>query len=70
MDPYADNLMQSKTQSVVALGSTGSISGSLKFLSILSDRIITRYQFSILPILDNIIDHMKKLFEISRSMVI
>ena len=70
IETYADNSMQSKTQSVVAFGSTGSISGSLIFLSILSDRIITRYQFNILLILDNIIDHMNKLFEICRSMVI
>jgi len=61
MDPYANNTMRPKTQSVIALGSTGSASGSVKILFMLTKRRIIRDQFTVLLIPDNIIDNMNNL---------
>jgi hypothetical protein len=48
LDPYADN-----SQAVISLGPTGNATGTVKFHSILSGKVIHRDQFTVLPCPDN-----------------
>jgi hypothetical protein len=64
-DPYSDNTMRPRTQAGISLGPTGNLSGSVKFLSLATGRTITRDQFTILPIPDNVIQHMNNLASIA-----
>jgi hypothetical protein len=57
-DPYADNTMRPRTSPVICLGSTGNVSGSVRFLSLDSGRVITRDQFQVLPMSKLVIDKM------------
>jgi hypothetical protein len=60
-NPYSDNSMSPRTIAGIALGSSGNVTGSVKFLSLDTLRTITRDQFIILPIPDTVISQMNQL---------
>ena len=57
----SDNSMAPRTSAAICLGPTGNISGSVKFLSLVSNKIIIRDQFTVLPSTDIIINAMNQL---------
>ena len=65
----SDNSMASRTSAAISLGPTGNASGSVKFLSLVTNRIVVRDQFKILPISDLIIESMNKLEATSSSLL-
>jgi hypothetical protein len=64
-DPYADNTLKPRTQACIALLPTGNRTGSVKFLSLLTGKVITRDHFTLLPTPDSVIAHMNKVAEVS-----
>ena len=66
-DPYSDNTIRSRTHPAISLIPTGNRSGSVKFLSLVSGKVITRDQFVILPMPDNVIAHLNALAKLNRE---
>lgn len=64
-DPYADNTLKPRTQAGIALLPTGNRTGSVKFLSLLTGKVVTRDHFTLLPTPDSVIAHMNKVADIS-----
>jgi hypothetical protein len=57
----SDNSMKPRTSAAISLGPVGNVSGSVRFLSLASNKIIIRDQFVILPANDHIIKTMADL---------
>ena len=53
--------MSPRTSAAVSLGPSGNINGSVRFLSLVSGKIVIRDQFTILPMNDHIIKTMTEL---------
>ena len=57
----ADNTPASRTHACISLCPTGNLTGSVKFLSLQSNRIVTRDQFRIMPMPNIVISHMNRM---------
>jgi len=58
VDRYSDNSMRPRTQPAIALYPTGNISGSVKFYSLTTGHLVTRDQFTVRPITQQVIDQL------------
>jgi hypothetical protein len=61
IDPYSDNTMRPRTTPCIALCPTGNTTGSVQFLSLVTGSVITRDQFTELPMPDSVINHLNVL---------
>lgn len=53
--PVTDNTMSPRTQACIALFPTGNLTGSVKMWCVVTDRVVTRDQFVVLPMPDLLI---------------
>jgi hypothetical protein len=59
--PNSDNTMRSRTQSAIALYHTGNIQGSVRFCILETQAIVSRDQFIVLPITEDIINRINEI---------
>jgi len=53
-EPYTDNSMKPRTVGGIALLSTGNIQGNVRFFDLRTSRVVVRYQFTILPLPEDV----------------
>lgn len=62
--PNTNNTMDSRTEGCIALLPLGNLAGSVRMFALKTGRLVTRDQFHVLPMPDNVIAHLNQLADL------